>query len=763
MDAHVENATMPRLWKRMVAIAAVSVVLAALDTTGLERPVASYRVGDFADRTLRAPFDFAVTDDEATAVQRAHAARRAETVIRVSPDVVTAVRASVLEVLEPLLQVSRAAAEGARATRAAPSQAGREARRLAAARGRAVERVLVAVGSRPESRSVPPALRALLESPNAAQLLRASAEAVTASAYARPIVADLADVASLAGAGELRADAPVEVVLVSEGGEPRVGREPGTLTSLAAARRDLRERVTADLTLPVEVDAWLRRVVAAHLRPNATPDAAATAKRRAAAAAAVLPVSLSFRRNQLIIGEGQLVTQQTVLALDAQRGRRATRVSWSRAAIIAALLCVVLGLALLPWQRPGGVTVGDADPPFWYGLSVLALSGMTFVAWEALARLTLSPTFVGVPALAVVMAFPAASLAIYTRLTSGPANTLRLVVGQAFLIGLLWQSDARLAFFIMASGSIAGALAASCDRRQCLLRAGATTGLLCAPIAALLGSTDAATQSSTLFNAGAGLASGLLSAFSVLALGPLLESLFGHVTRVRLVELANYQQPLVRRLAEAAPGTFQHSIAVAILADAATRAAGGDPLLARVGALYHDVGKIKHPEMFSENQRGHNPHDDLPPHDSARYIIEHVSEGARLAVEHKLGPRLQDFIREHHGTSAVRYFLDRARKASPEVDAAAFRYPGPRPQSLETVVLMLADQIEATARSMAPAAEQDLTDMVDRTIARTLEDRQLDDAPVTSRQLVQIRDALVEGVRGMAHQRVRYPGQPAAS
>ncbi len=762
MPATVTTAKTSRPWKQVGAIAVVSVVLAALDTTGLERPVASYRVGDFADRTLRAPFDFAVPDDEATAVQRAHAARRAGTVVRVSPEVAPAVRASVLQVIAPLLEVAGAAPVAAPAARPASAQESREARRLAAAHRRAVGAALAAVATRPEARPVPSALRTVLETASAATLLRTSAEAVTTAAYARPIVDNLADVTSLAGDDERRADDWVEVVLVTAGAEPRRGREPGTLTSLAAARRDLRERVTADLTLPVEIDAWLRRVVASQLRSNAAPDAVATAERRAAAAAAVLPVSLSFRRNQLIIGEGQLVTRQTVLALDAQRGRRATRVSWSRAGIIAALVAVVLSLALLRWRTPVRSAGSAADPAFWYGLSALALSGISFVIWDALARLVLPPTS-GVPGLAVVMAFPAASLAIYTRLTAAPVHTLRLVVAQAFLIGLLWQSDARLAFFVMASGSIGSALAASCDRRQCLLRAGATTGLLCAPLAALLGSTEGATQASVLFNAAAGLASGLLSAFSVLALGPLLESLFGHMTRVRLVELANYQQPLVRRLAETAPGTFQHSIAVAILADAATRAAGGDPLLARVGALYHDVGKTVRPEMFSENQRGHNPHDDLPPLDSARYIIEHVSEGERLAAEHRLGTRLQDFIREHHGTSAVRFFLDRARKASTEVDDDAFRYPGPRPQSLETAVLMLADQIEATARSMAPAEERDLIDMVDRTIARTLADRQLDEAPVTQRQLAQIRDALVAGVRGMAHQRVRYPGQPAPS
>jgi membrane-associated HD superfamily phosphohydrolase len=169
------------------------------------------------------------------------------------------------------------------------------------------------------------------------------------------------------------------------------------------------------------------------------------------------------------------------------------------------------------------------------------------------------------------------------------------------------------------------------------------------------------------------------------------------------------------------------------------------------------VGKRAHPAMFVENQRGGNPHDALPPQESARLIIGHVAEGERLATTHRLGRRLQSFIREHHGTSVVRFFLERARTQGGDVDERDFRYGGPTPQSLESAVLMLADQVEATARSLPGADADALAAMVDRTIMRALEERQFDDAPIAPGQIRQVRDALVAALAGMRHQRVAYP------
>jgi hypothetical protein len=271
----------------------------------------------------------------------------------------------------------------------------------------------------------------------------------------------------------------------------------------------------------------------------------------------------------------------------------------------------------------------------------------------------------------------------------------------------------------------------------------------------------------TVVGAAAGCA---LSGLTLLAVGPLFEWMFGHMTRIRLVELMNYHHPLLRRLTEVTPGTFQHSVTIGLLVDAAAQAVDADALLARVGALYHDAGKTERPVLFVENQQGgENPHDHLAPRESARLIIDHVDAGVRLVREFGLGERIADFVREHHGTSTVRFFMARAEAEGP-VDAADFRYPGPRPRSRETGILMIADQVEATARAMDAPTPEALRAMVQKTIDRIEAEGQLDECPLTIQELAVIREAFVQVLIGAHHRRIKYPGEggsvvspPAAS
>ncbi len=255
--------------------------------------------------------------------------------------------------------------------------------------------------------------------------------------------------------------------------------------------------------------------------------------------------------------------------------------------------------------------------------------------------------------------------------------------------------------------------------------------------------------------------SGLLLSL-VLAMGtlPFLENYLGFASPIRILELMNPMHPLLQRLSNEAPGTYSHSLAVANLAEQAAKAIGADGLLCRVGAYYHDIGKIKRPEFFIENQfGGRNPHDNLNPRISAIYIISHVRDGVDLAREYKLPQPVIDFIRTHHGTSLVYYFYHKAKSIGMDVTEAEFRYPGPKPFTKETAILMLADTIEAAARTLSNYDINTLKDLIEDTVRMKIEDGQLQNAPLTLAELEKVKEAFLKSLISVYHRRIRYPNQ----
>jgi cyclic-di-AMP phosphodiesterase PgpH len=265
--------------------------------------------------------------------------------------------------------------------------------------------------------------------------------------------------------------------------------------------------------------------------------------------------------------------------------------------------------------------------------------------------------------------------------------------------------------------------------------------------------------------------SAVASAFATLGFVPLLESYTRITTDQTLLELADANRPLLRRLAREAPGTYAHSIAVANLSEAAAAAIGANALLTRVGVYYHDVGKMSRPHYFIENQPGgRNPHDKLKPAMSAAVVRNHVLDGLRLAEEEGLPECIKAFIAEHHGTQSISFFYDQARDADPDgdVDPRAFEYPGPKPQSKETAILMLADSVESAARVLPDPTPENIRELVDRIVQSKVDAGQLDDTPLTMRELTGIKAELSSVLSGMYHQRIDYPStrdrsQPAES
>ena len=269
--------------------------------------------------------------------------------------------------------------------------------------------------------------------------------------------------------------------------------------------------------------------------------------------------------------------------------------------------------------------------------------------------------------------------------------------------------------------------------------------------------------------------SGFISAILALGLLPFLESFFQRVTPMKLQELANFNQPLLKRLMVEAPGTYHHSLMMATIAESAANAIGGNALLCRVGAYYHDIGKLIKPEYFIENQGGigFNPHGNIAPALSSLVVIQHVKEGVSLAKAAKLPQEIINFIPMHHGTSRIEYFYNQALevaqeelrlsdKSMPEteVEEEHYRYPGPRPQTKETAILMLADSVEAASRTLEEPTHLRLKDLVERLVKKKVEDGQLSYTPLTLNDLTQVQEAFVKTLTSIYHSRIEYPEDP---
>jgi putative nucleotidyltransferase with HDIG domain len=301
-----------------------------------------------------------------------------------------------------------------------------------------------------------------------------------------------------------------------------------------------------------------------------------------------------------------------------------------------------------------------------------------------------------------------------------------------------------------------------CERQSVTLAGLAVAGVNCVTALGLIAFTHRHPALTTfILAAGCGIGSGLLTIIFAAGGVPINESLFGVLTDIRLLELSNADLPVLSQLALRAPGTNQHSHAVGQLAEDACRAIGANGLLARIGSLYHDIGKVAAPDYFVENQTGDNPHDRLRPTQSAKIITSHVTYGLKLAKEIGLPKPVADFIPQHHGTRTLHFFLRKAEEQAANGDTVNeddFRYPGPKPQFKEAAIMMLADSCEAAARSLAHPDPESIRSIVVRIFDAVVGDGQLDECNLTLRDLTEIREAIVTSLVAIYHSRIDYPG-----
>jgi hypothetical protein len=326
------------------------------------------------------------------------------------------------------------------------------------------------------------------------------------------------------------------------------------------------------------------------------------------------------------------------------------------------------------------------------------------------------------------------------------------------LIAVIYHNDMNL-FVVHLLGGLVGVLSASSvKQRSDLIRSGLFISLANAlGIISFIALLQKARLDVVAYNALWGILNGFFCGVLSIGFLPYFEHMFGISSNIKLLELSDFNQPLLKRLMVEAPGTYHHSLLVGNLAQTAAGAVGANPLLARVGAYYHDIGKLAKPEYYIENQDNLNKHDDLSPSMSSLIVLSHVKEGVDLAAQYKLSQDIIDIVEQHHGTSLVYFFYQKALEEEADAAKEQYRYPGPKPQSREAAIIMLADAVEAASRALADPSYAHIQELVMRIINNKFIDGQMEECDLSLKDIHTISEQFCHVLSGMFHNRVDYP------
>jgi putative nucleotidyltransferase with HDIG domain len=527
-------------------------------------------------------------------------------------------------------------------------------------------------------------------------------------------------------------------------------RSPIHPDNLDKARAGVSNIISFSLT-PEEADV-VGQLASALLVPNTNYDSAATEAARRAARENVKPIERSFEANQVIIRSGQVIGPADIEALEKLNLRRPalSLLGITSAMLFSAISVMVLSLSMIETRHS----------LFKRRVRNTALSAAALVIMLFLARWLL-PGHGVLPYLA-----PLAAVAILITNWSGllPGVVSALVLGG--LVGVAMDKQIEFAACIALSGIVSCLTLGRAERLSNFLRAGVLAGVVQAltVLAFSLTSFQPNDAPQLVIYLIASFASGVLAAGLSLVVLYLTGAAFGVTTIVQLIELSRLSHPLLQEMVTRAPGTYHHSLMVANLAEHAAERIGADSLLTRTGAYFHDIGKMANPYFFIENQLdGTNPHDQLDPLTSSTILQNHVSDGLKLAAKHRLPAGIRAFIAQHHGTSKTNYQYAKALRENGNVDAQPFRYPGPRPQSKEIALVMLADGCEAAVRSSRSSNAEEMDEVIRRVFSERLSDHQLDDSDLTLREMEVARLSFLETLRGMYHPRIVYPQMQSQS
>jgi putative nucleotidyltransferase with HDIG domain len=539
------------------------------------------------------------------------------------------------------------------------------------------------------------------------------------------------------------------------------------MLSLSSARQELELKLRDLPGWSQEQKSALVAAILPLIRPNVVLDQTATATSREAEANKIPPVTVSLKRNQVIAREGDTVTPGMLAQFAALKSTGHAGRPWRN---LIGLLVIVFAVYWSVWKftehrsTAAALSLSKTRAFALVGSAIVVetvLMRIGFALSDSVANSMKTAPFNDPTLWNFAIPFAAASLLVVMLVDTQLAFLTGIVT--ALFAGMLAPTGIQDALYAMISCAAAVYGIGRYRERQSVTLAGLFVGAVNALMAlALIAYAEQPfTLNTILLAMGCAFAGGLLTAIFAAGGLPINESLFGILTDVKLLELSNADLPVLGQLALRAPGTNQHSHAVGQLAEDACRAVEANPLLARIGALYHDIGKVAAPEYFVENQQGDNPHDHMRPSQSARIITSHVTYGMKLAKEIGLPKKIADFIPQHHGTRTLHFFLRKAQsqlKPGEAIDEKDFRYPGPKPQFKEAAIMMLADSCEAAARSLARPDPENIRAIVVKIVDAIISDGQLDECDLTLQELTTIREAIISALTAIYHARIDYPG-----
>jgi cyclic-di-AMP phosphodiesterase PgpH len=698
-------------------------------------------VGDIAERDVKAPADLSIVDRDATAAERQSAMAAAPLIYDLDEGVARSVRASVEAAF-----AAAAAARGsapARGSLAAAATAFTQALGDIQVPAKVVERIVL---------DQPPGVA------------RTDLMLVLRPVLGLKLIDDRSEYERQS------AGRAVEVRPLGTSSALKVRDPENELVSIERARRMIRDTATDLPERPAELRNAVIELASALVRPNLSFNLSATEDRRQAAATRVADVVISLRKGEMIVRNGDRLTARQVRVLE---GIQAEQLDL-RGPIEEFLgtLTVTLLVLWATWRFASASIPRFAREPkdavfLLTGLvaSVLGIKFGLFLCDAIAAHSAVAP-HLPEQGLDLSYVLPVAAASMLVRMVHNAETAAIFAVVLALLAGLQVGGDVGFALYVLVGSLVAALGAGHVSQRGTLLSAGVRVGAANAAVAVslLLLERNAAVVP-ILIALASGFISGCLAGGIATAVVPAIETIFGYTTDVKLLELANREQALLRELEVRAPGTYHHSMMVGHLAEKAAEAIGANPLLAKVAGYYHDIGKMRRPHFFVENitiHQGENRHEKLAPPMSARIIQAHVKDGLELGQKHRLAQEIMRGIGEHHGTSVIRFFYEKAKEqADPEkgdsVQEHDYRYAGPKPQTRESGILMLADSVEAASRTLADATPPRVQQLVQRIINNYFRDGQLDDCSLTLRDLHAIARTFIDTLCAIRHERIDYP------
>ena len=503
------------------------------------------------------------------------------------------------------------------------------------------------------------------------------------------------------------------------------------------------------------------------IQPNITLNRNETQERKTAATAEIKPVLHKIKAGEMLLREGERVTDVQLLKLKTLATQsKKQQVLFSSMGAAMVLVCLLVTTYILHLNQPVRLPGAHNKSLLFMACVFLTFFLLAEISYKLSEVLTLNATL-PIQMSSTWFGIPLASGAMIVCVFMGITVAIPIAMVMAVSFAVIFGNSLPYFLYFLISGTMAAYWVQNCRERKVFIIAGAKLGLLNIVLVTGLDLYLAEVSGSKLFydwtfGFMGGIGAGIVTAGIV----PLVEIAFGYTTDISLLELANLDRPILRRLMIEAPGTYHHSVIVGSLVEAAASEIGANHLLAKVCGYYHDIGKINKPLYFIENQtNGKNKHDKLAPSMSGLILIAHVKEGVEIAKAHKLGQVIIDTIRQHHGTSFIRYFYDKAKqlKGEDQVTIDDFRYPGPKPQTREAGLVMLADVVEAASRTLDNPTPSRIQGLVQNLINHIFSDGQLDECELTLKDLHKIARSFNKILYGIHHHRIEYTEKRASA